>query len=185
MWRDAMAAHPRDKFWTTAVFPHPCDLAPPPISGFHYEVGGNEETADLDDFGGHIYVDGSCYPSPVRGMARAGSAIVEVKDDGTPIRYAVLPVPRHLPQTAQAAEHIANAVAMRIITREADVASDCKGVVQTATAPLDKAIATSSFYGGILLDTWRVPEQRQRVQLRWVPAHRSERGEQRVEASED
>ena len=39
-WKEAMRARTTDKFWTSACFPHPRDVATPPTTGMHYQVGG-------------------------------------------------------------------------------------------------------------------------------------------------
>ena len=97
------------------------------------------------------------------------------------MRQALVPIPRHLPQTAQAAEYVAYAVAMRLVERRASLASDCKRVVKMGNAPIEKAISSKAAYAGLLLDTSRWPFQRDRVDLRWVPAHREETGDEDCE----
>ena len=38
--------------WTSAIFPNPLDVAPPPVDGFHYVVADPEEEGyNADDFG--------------------------------------------------------------------------------------------------------------------------------------
>ena len=161
------------KFWVTAMFPSPLDTAPLPVNGFQVQEKATDECDEVDNFGGHVYVDGSCFPSPIKGLARAGCAVIEVSEDGELVRQSLMPVPRHLPQTAQAAEYVAYALAMRIISRPADLAGDCKGVVQMSRAPLQKMLSPRVWYAGIVLDALRHPEQRRRVETRWVKAHRT------------
>ena len=99
------------KFWTSGISPHPVDVAPLPTEGFHYTV----TELDIDvfvaaDFGGDVYIDGSCFPSAVKGLSRAGCAIVEVDKQGLMVRQALMLVPRRFRQIAQAAEYVAYAI---------------------------------------------------------------------------
>ena len=80
---------------------------------------------------------------------------------------------------------MAYAMAMRIITRRADLASDCLGVVRKGTGTLRKAISPAAKFAGVVLDTHRWPFQRERVALRWVPAHRKETGEEDLTVRRD
>ena len=89
------------------------------------------------------------------------------------------------PQIAQAAEYVAYTMAMRIITRPADLVSDCFGVVRTGTGTLGKAISPAGKFAGVVLDTHRWPFQRERVALRWVPADRKETGEEDLTVRRD
>ena len=165
------------KCWTSAIFPSPLDVAPLRIVGFLHKVAEPEvEGFDAYDFGGYVYIDGSCYPSAIRGMSRAGCALVEVDAEGHLVRQALMLIPRQFPQIAQAAENIGYAMAMRILSRRTDLASDCLGVVEKGTGTMAKAISPEAKYSGVMLDTYRWPFQRERVDLRRVPAHRTETG---------
>ena len=61
-FRDEVTGEEVDKdyrFWTSAIFPNPLDVAPPPVDGFHYVVADPEEEGyNADDFGGHLHIDG-------------------------------------------------------------------------------------------------------------------------------
>ena len=76
-------------------------------------------------------------------------------------------------------------MAMRLIRRQATIYSDGKGVVNLARAPIEKAVSPNSMYAGLLLDTWRCPEQRRRVSIKWVPAHRKEKGDEDADTLRD
>ena len=106
------------KLGTSGISPHLVDVALLPIEGSHYTLTELDiDGFDAADFGGDVYIDGSCFPSAVKGLSRADCAIVEVDKEGFMVRQALMPVPRHFPQTAQAAEYVAYAMAMRITTR--------------------------------------------------------------------
>ena len=139
LWEDAESgfkplvakAYVNYKFWTNGTFPHPVDVAPLPIERFHSTVTEPAiEGFDSHDFGEYVYIGGSYYPSAIMGLSKAGCAIVEVDEEGSIVRQALMPIPRHFPQTAQAAENVAYVMAMRILTRKTDLASDCWTAVQ-------------------------------------------------------
>ncbi len=75
---EARRADPRDPFWTSGVFPHPADIVPPPATGVTivYDNGPNGEGDAYggagQQFGGHVYFDGSCKPHPIKDLSRAG-----------------------------------------------------------------------------------------------------------------
>ena len=55
----------------------------------------------------HIHVDGSCMQHEVPELCRVSWSVVVTDGDGTAVAAAYGPVPRGLPQTAVAAEHLA------------------------------------------------------------------------------
>ncbi len=192
---EAVRASPMDRFWTTGAFPHPAEVAPPLASDMNIvvehgerdddgECAGDEGAVDgaVTDIGGRVYLDGSCQPSAIDGMSRAGACVVQVNAEGAMVKKLTCAVPRHLPQTSQVAEHLAAVLAIRCLAREAEMFGDCLGVVKA----LNDAGAPASFakkrYGGLLLDTARDPARRALCRsLRWVKSHRCESATDSVE----
>ncbi len=79
--------------------------------------------------------------SVIRGLARASCALVACDGDGRPTKTLQLPVPRHLPQTSQAAEHFIAAVAYECLRGSAELIGDCLGVVKAFTSDIRRALA--------------------------------------------
>ncbi len=210
-WEKAQRAAATDSFWTSAAFPHLADVAAPPTRErvVHVEVfpdveqsseaamaiarecgfgGGHEvdgRTANQKArLGGRVYFDGSCTPSPIRDLARAGCSIVEVNDDGDPIRTIEATVPWDLPQTAQCAENLAMAMGFDYVWRQAAFVGDCPNVVKAMNGTSRRALASTSRYAGLVLATHAHPERRRLVsEIRWTKAHRVATGnEERHEA---
>ncbi len=178
--KEAIRAKPSDLFWTTGVIPHPGDTAPQAAEELVVVVeNGDGNRADSDEaitaIGGRVYVGGSCQPSKIDGLARAGACVTEVDMEGRMVRKLTCAVPKHLPQTAQAAEHLAPVVAIRCTTRQADMFGDCLGVVKALSAPGGTANFARKRYGGLLLDTASNPERRGLCSsFTWVKAHKAE-----------
>jgi hypothetical protein len=179
-WDEATRTGAHGQFWTTAVFPHPADHAPRPRADLHCEVEHHtaQGRADADDQNrghvtGRVCVDGSCTPSPIRGLGRAAMALVMQDGEGEPVKTLQLAVPRHLPQTAQAAENLIIAVAFRSIRGAAEVIGDCLNVVRAYTAAAVKALRPTNKYAGIVLDSFRDVEKRRSTTVRWTRAHRT------------
>ena len=123
---------------------------------------------------GKVTMDGSCNPSPIRGLSRAGIGIVEVDREGNMVREIISPIPAHLAQTPQVAEYVAYAVAVRSLRRESELITDCMGVRNAAATTPSKTIAGRMKHGGIMLDTFRDPQQLRMVkEVKWVKAHRN------------
>ncbi len=123
-------------------------------------------------FGGLAYMDGSCVPSTIRGLARAACAVVACGADGRPWKTLQMAVPRHLPQTAQAAEHLAAALSFDSLRGTAELVGDCLGVVKAFLADAKKALAPTRKYAGLVLSSYRFPERRRTTAVRWTRAHR-------------
>ncbi len=180
-WEEAKKSGAHDSFWTTAVVPHPAEEAPPPRADFRCEVeylareGGRAAAADgLKDVTGRVYVDGSCQPSTVRGLARAAMALVTADGSGNHGKVLQLPVPRHLPQTAQAAECLVVAVAHDAAKGMVEVIGDCLNVVRAFQQSAARALLPSRKYAGIVLDSFKDLARRRMVTVRWTKAHREE-----------
>ncbi len=184
LYEEGGRARPTDRFWNTSLFPHPADVWPQPARDFSGYTVGDEEGSNgslhwwdaVDGFGDDIYTDGSCEHSPIRGLARAAAAAVQVDGDGRRIRAIFLPVPRHLPQTSQAGEYVAVGTARRMAAKKARIRCDCENVVRTANAAVRSALAPGKLYAGIALDSFtRVGDEAvEGTTVEWVKAHRKE-----------
>ncbi len=184
-WREATCAHRSSPFWTTAIIPHPADVAPPPRDDFtchveHHTPEGREAANDENrqHLKGSLYVDGSCFPSPIRGLARAAMAIRMVSPLGDPIKTLQMAVPRHLPQTAQVAENLSTAVAYQSIRGAADIAGDCLNVVKAFAAPIARALRPSNKYAGLVMSAYADIGRWRTTGIRWIRAHRKATGEE-------
>ncbi len=212
-WQEAQRAAPTDSFWTTAAFPHPADVAPPPTPQRYVQVevfpeaerasepamaaarlNGHVEAGHADprtpdqkaQLGGRVYFDGSCRPSPIRDLARAACSIVEVNDGGDPIRTIEATVPWDLPQSAQCAENLAIAMGFGYVRREAEFVGDCLNVVRTMGDGSGRALKPSNRYAGLVLATHSDPARRRLVrQVRWTKAHRAATGREGEEEARD
>ncbi len=184
LYREGGRASPSSRFWTTSLFPHPADRWPRPAATFSGTVVGDTEgNTGLDGwedeatgFGGYVYTDGSCSHSYIRGLSRAATAAAQVDDQGRRVRAIYLPVPRHLPQTSQAGEHVGVGVARRMSARPADIKCDCSNVVRAANANPRAALAPARLYAGVILDKYtRHDDASNGTTVSWVKAHRAER----------
>ncbi len=173
-----------DPFWVTGAFPHPADVSPLPQSGVQivWDSGPEDDVQNRateaggvsnGQFGGFVYIDGSCKQHAIADFTRAGSAVVMVDGEGRPRRRGLVPVPDHLPQTSQTAEGLALAVAIRFLTMEAEVKGDCLTIVRAANAPAPCLVAARRKCGGLLMDILRDPARRRLAgEVKWVKAHR-------------
>ncbi len=191
-WEESQRANARSPFWTTAILPHPTDLAPPPREDFlceveHHTVEGREAATDDNrmEMKGALYVDGSCFPSPIRGLARASMAIRMVGPAGEPVKTMQLAVPRHLPQTAQVAEHMVTAVAYQHIRGPAQVMGDCLNVVKAFAGPIARALKPTNKYAGIVMSAYNDIARWKATGIRWVKAHRKATGEEGAQEAID
>ncbi len=141
--------------------------------------GGGTQTARASDIrdqhlGGYVYGDGSCEPSDIRGLDRAGVAILEVNGAGDVLKAFHFPLPRPFPQTSQASEFVMVAQARRLLARRATLLSDCLNVVRAAASPIRRALAPNRLYAGICLDRYQMIDQDKLIQdVQWVKSHRA------------
>ncbi len=182
LYAEGGRANPRSKFWTTGIFPHPADEWPLPAAGFDAIIVGDNHGSrgsegwhnSEDGFGGDLFTDGSCTPSPIRGLARAGCAAIEADETGERKRGIYLAIPRHLPQTSQSGEHVGVAVARREAVRQSHIRSDCSNVVRATNATAARALAPTRAYAGIVLDKFtRLDATSKATRVSWVRAHRA------------
>ena len=138
------------------VLTHP-EGWPQPISeeAEVFLVGGRESDAPRE-MAGDIYVDGACYPDPVKGNYRAGWAVVQ-KGAGEQDRVLYGPVWPPLPQSSQAAEWVAYAVAHQCAVGDATVHTDCSNVSKDHFKPLAIRLSPDKPYAGIVKSTMADP----------------------------
>ncbi len=190
-WDEAARVAQGSRFWTTGICPDPADLAPPPPIGLDVKVkivdeAVRNEEEDLIAIGGRAYFDGSCTTPAVRRMARASCAVVQTDDDGRPVKVLQAAVPRHLPQSAQAAEHLGLGITIRALRRNTVVVGDCLNVVKAANDKCREVLGATKMYAGILLDVNAVPERRKLAgHIEWTRAHRTTTGEETADEARD
>ncbi len=180
-WEEASRTGAHAPFWTTAVMPHPADTAPLPREDLHCLVEFHDDRlrdeateANRVQVSGRCYLDGSCFPSVIRGLARAACSIVMTDEEGRPRKTLQLPVPRYLPQTSQAAENLVMAAACAFTRGPARLIGDSLSVVRMFSAPAARALAPVRKYAGLMLSTFADPARRRLVVVRWTKAHRAE-----------
>ncbi len=191
-WSEAMRTGAHGPFWTAGLFPHPADIAPRPRSDLYCEVERHRENGEQGaegegcaDLEGRVYVDGTCKPSAIRGLARAAVSLIKATKEGAPIKTLQLPVPRGLPQTSQAAEFLAMSVGFTCAVGPTELIGDCLGVVNKFTAAVAKALSPACKYAGLVLAAYRRPEIRRTALVRWTKAHRSLKGDEPEEEVAD
>ncbi len=179
-WDEASRRGAREAFWTTAIMPHPGDLAPPPREDAYCEVEYHDDQMERGtnsqeriSLVGRVYVDGSACPSPIKGLARAAGSLVMTDVNGEPRKTIQAVVPRHLPQTSQAAEHYVMALAYEGARGAVEAIGDCYNVVRGFAAAPAKALSPARKYAGIILSSFRDPGRRRMVEVRWTRAHRA------------
>ncbi len=178
---EARARGPRDTFYSTGVFPHPADLWPRPAKdqcvttaeGRGIGVDGDDDEGGLGARTGSIFIDGTCTASPIRGIARAASAAVEIDERGEPIREVCMLVPAAVTQTAQAGEHGGLLLAIGQLIAPTDIYTDCLGVLKAFQGDPARAADARRVHGATMLLMSADPQKRARVRsLQWVKAHR-------------
>ncbi len=151
-WRETQKAPQADLFWTTAAFPHPSDVIPPPSPDYlPWAFGELGQRIDVGDMEGDLFIDGSCTRHVVKGMQRAALAVVEVDSEARPRRTLSIPLWSSLPQTSQAAEYAAFAAVAWLAKGPSTVYGDCKGVLDLASKPAPQRFAAKKKYAGVLL----------------------------------
>ncbi len=110
----------------------------------------------------------------IRGMDRAGVAILETTAQGRLVKGFTFPLPRAFPQSSQASEFVMVAQARRLLTRKGIIHSDCLNVVRAAAGPLRRALAPARTYAGVNLDKLQMAEHDKLVEeVVWVKSHRT------------
>ncbi len=172
-----------DSFWEHGFIPHPADEWPKPASDpvahVQYGQGGLPRPSDGDGthehpaICGRVFGDGSCSTNVFPELRRAGTALIQTRDDGARGWVLQCPVPAPLPQTPQAAEYAVLALANRFAhpTAATDIASDCANVVRAYNGPAREAVAHRRPYGGIMREVLGDEAWRRRTTVRKVKAH--------------
>ncbi len=191
-WNEAMRTGAHTPFWISCIFPHPGDVAPKPRTDLYCEVehhtAESREAANDDNrthIAGTVYVDGSCTPSPIRGLARAAGSLIMQGADGLTVKTLQMTVPRHLPQTSQAAEYLMMAAAYGCARGAAEFIGDCLNVVRKFTTSTVKALAPTGKYAGLVLSSYRDPAAKRTISVRWTRAHRTLVGDEPPEVVAD
>ncbi len=181
-----------DSFWTTGACPSPVDLAPPPVNDLRVEVETLDEGTRASDgedimaIRGRAYWDGSATTSVVKGLTRAACAVVQTDEEGRPMKILQAAVPRHLPQTAQAAEFMGLGIVFKALRARTSVVGDCLNVVRAANGLARNALAQGHMYAGLTLSTYEQPERRRWAgEIAWTRAHRKPTGRESADELRD
>ncbi len=150
--RRARAAGETDRFFTTGVFPHPADVWPsaaqePDIRVTRHDGGAADGRLLLQ---GHFYPDGSCTTHIIPELRRASLAVFIKNEKGEDVMTVDTPLWRELPQTPQAAEYSAYAVATQYLGGPSTLHGDCENVVRDAAAKPKVQLRASRRYAGIM-----------------------------------
>ncbi len=175
---EARRAPHSERFWTSGIFPNPSPNYPQPCTSLDAVCVDGSGTAieGVENWGlqGDIYIDGSCTRCDMEEMQRAGFAIVAVDDQGNVVKTVRAVVPSPLPQTPQAAEFAAYALAHRLVNGPCRIFSDCKHVVDNALGGTNRMLDPSRAYAGVLRDTLKNLEGQKHVKgLIKVKAHQT------------
>ena len=129
------------------LLPNPAAAKPLPSDD---EGWRSAALGSLDPDDGEVFLDGSASTHIIPELRRAAWAVVQwAAGKARTIRDGV--VPRSLPQTSQAAEHVAAAVLARIAATGVRAYGDCYNVVQRARQGAASAREDKELYGGV----WR------------------------------
>ncbi len=179
-WREAGRKASGCTFWTTGVCPNPADLAPLPDTALNVIVekvgpaAHEGESGGLMAIRGRAYFDGSCTTPVIRRMARAACAIAQTDEEGSPLKILQAAVPRHLPQSAQAAEFLGYAITVRAVEGPTAVVGDCMNVVRAANGVGRNVLAPNRVYAGLVLSTYAQPDKKKMAGVvAWTKAHRT------------
>ena len=120
-------------------------------------------------------MDGSCSRHIIKELNRAAWC-VSLYDKGSDKCRATIsgPVWDPLPQTPQASEHVAMAIAADLVTQEALPVSDCLGVVRLANSAPEQQLKATFKYAGIRRHAMSRPGFRFLMEAQHVSAHRSD-----------
>ncbi len=168
---EAARADPRDPFWVTGLFVHPAHDWPSPAQQQPATIKKLVDEAQFED---DMYIDGSCTASPFIELRRAGASVVACDTLGRERARAIMPIPRELHQTPQAAEYGAFALVLHLMAGQAQVYGDCMSVVRDserkAVAVLRRAGVNAGIVRAALTD---LPNWRLMGAIKKVKAHQN------------
>ncbi len=172
-----------DSFWIHGLIPHPAEEWPAPASTpvAQCQYGDDGRTAPAADAGTHtmprlcgdLAGDGSCSTHVFPELRRAGTAIVQRRNDGSRGWTLQCPVPPPLPQTPQAAEFAVLALAAQFQhpTARTTIISDCANVVESYNGPAARAVGPKRAYAGVMREALADTSWQRRTVVRKVKAH--------------
>ena len=147
----ALAAGPGSLMYERGLLTHPG--WPPPTEEVATAFLVDGEQAELPgSMEGDLFVDGACYPHVVPDLARAGWAVVQHNPAG-PRRAIYGRVWPPLPQTSQAAEWVAWAVAHQVASGPSRIFPDCLNVTRAHAKPLEAKLRHIFPFAGVVRST--------------------------------
>ena len=118
----------------------------------------NEEILDVDAWNlgtDHLcaYSDGSCTQELSREMKRASWGLIFYNSSNKAIARHFGAIPAYLWQSSAAGEFAGLALALEVAPRDTSLVVDCKAVDHVWHLPLQKQLAASQVYAGVLLSS--------------------------------
>ena len=165
----------------TPALPHPADIAPRPSSELMVKIRASDDSlleglpGDYTMGWGNVVMDGSCSRDIIKDLNRAGWCL-SLYDPGSEQPRVTIsgPVWDPLPQTPQAAEHVAMAVVADIVTDTTKPVSDCLGVVRTANSSTVAQLKSNLKFAGVRRHALSRPSAHHLLEAEHIPAHRSD-----------
>ena len=138
----------------------------------------NEEILDVDAWNlgtDHLcaHSDGSCTQELSREMKRGSWGLIFHNSSNKAIARYFGAIPAYLRQSCAAGEFAGLALALELAPRDTSLAVDCKAVDHVWHLPLQKQLAASQVYVGVLLSSYRDPNRPIVKEVRWVRSHRA------------
>ena len=162
--------------WVTrAIIDDPSDHLPPPNAK---DLAVREEILDDDAWNlgtGQLcaYSDGSCTQELSCEMKRASWGLIFYNSSNKAIARYFGAIPAYLRQSSAAGEFAGLALALEVAPRDTNLAVDCKAVDHVWHVPLQKQLAASQVYAGVLLSSYRDQNRPNVKQVKWVRSHRT------------
>ncbi len=172
--RKARDAGEGNRFYSTGVFPHPADVWPSPVHEPDIRITRHDDgpTQGRLLVQGHFYPDGSCTTHVIPELRRASLAVMVKDEIGNHVMTIDTPLWRELPQTPQAAEYSAFAVATQYLGGPSVLHGDCENVLRDANAAPGAQLNARKRFAGVMRHTHSDPAQlRLWTEIRKVKAH--------------
>ncbi len=198
---EANTAGQGDDTFTTAFIPHPGDIIHHPsdkptahwydgdstggfAQGDRWTLDGREVVNPRDIFG-CLYVDGSCTTQAIKELRRAAAAVITRVPNGTVGSRVLIPVYAPLPQTPQAAEHLAAAFAYRAVGHGvadggATIGTDCSGVIRVIHGGTPAMTSRRRMYAGLLREVWSNRARAEQISMFKIRSHQIDHGVEAV-----